>query len=188
MTNKAACGTPQQDTVLIDDPSATHFCSARRPDGVDSVQLSGRRSLDFHADEAFEIDGVRAERQHTTCSTSSHSPTSDSVLCSGAVGIPSLTVWFRADSSTSAQEVDRMLSRIQIVQGRPGVPSYSSLGGAPTGPLVAGYTPVLKAAGLKAHSKPVKSLSYPAGTILGVSPAVGTMLPVGAIVTVTVAK
>jgi beta-lactam-binding protein with PASTA domain len=35
--------------------------------------------------------------------------------------------------------------------------------------------------------KPVKSPSYPDGTVLGVSPAVGTVLPVGATVTVTVA-
>ncbi|WP_427888894.1 PASTA domain-containing protein [Kribbella sp. GL6] len=187
-TNKASCGTPRQDTVLIDDPSAVHLCASSRPTGVDSVGLYyGQPPRGFHADETFEIDGVRAERQQTTCVFYDGLKRS-LMTCTGTVFLPSLRVWFRAESSTEVLAVDRMLSRIQIVRDRAGVPSYSSLGGAPTGPRIGSYLPLLTAADLKVATKRVKSPSYPSGTILGVSPPVGTMLPVGATVTVTVAE
>ena len=57
-----------------------------------------------------------------------------------------------------------------------------------TRPLVNVAASLLAAAGLKMQYKRVKSPSYPSGTILGVSPAAGTMLPVGSTVTVTVAR
>ena len=57
-TNKSSCGTPYQDTVQIDDPSALHLCLSNRPKGVESVQLTGvPPSLDYHADETILIDG-----------------------------------------------------------------------------------------------------------------------------------
>jgi PASTA domain len=184
-TNKSSCGTPQQDTVQIDDPAAANLCMINRPVGVDSVQLTGAPpSLDYHADETIVIDGVQAQRQRTSCLDGWQGTR----VCMGAVGIPSLKVWFYAESSTSAEEVDRILDRIQILRDRSGVPSYSSLGGPPTGPLARNYAPLLAAAGLTVQYKQVKSPSYPHGTILGVSPAVGTMLSVGSTVTVTVAR
>ncbi|TCC20340.1 PASTA domain-containing protein [Kribbella speibonae] len=187
-TNKSRCGTPQQDTVLLHDPTAVLFCLAFRPAGVESVGLYyGRPRGDFHADETFEIDGVRAERQRTTCVMSKY-PKANTPNCGGIVSIPSLKLWFQADSSTSAEEVERMLGQIRIVPDQSGVPSYWMGVGPPTGPLVADYLPLLTAAGLKAQYKRVQSPNAPAGTILGVSPAVGTMLPVGSSVTVTVVK
>ena len=186
-TNKSMCGTPRHDTLLLDDPTAALFCMAYRPAGVESVEVAnGRPNLNFHADETFEIDGVRAERQRTNCETGGLK--TRVTTCTSTVFLPSQGAWFRAASSTSAAEVDRLLSRIQVVTDRSGVPSYWSLGGAPTGPLVTTYLPLLAKAGLKAQYKQVKSPSYPTGTILGVSPAAGTMLPVGSTVTVTVAK
>ncbi|HEY3562384.1 MAG TPA: PASTA domain-containing protein [Kribbella sp.] len=183
-TNKSSCGTPQQDTVLIDDPSAAHFCQSRRPRGVESVQLSASPRSDFRADQTLSIDGVPAKRQRTTCS--GESPGVE--VCSGVVGIPSLGVWFRVESSTSAAEVGRILDRIMIVPDRTGVPSYLSqfrptvaLGGADFGH-------VLEKADLRPVFRTVKSPSYPSGMILGVSPRAGTMLPVGSTVTVTVAR
>ncbi|MFF0264901.1 PASTA domain-containing protein [Kribbella sp. NPDC004536] len=187
-TNKSNCGTPRQDTLLLDDPTEAQLCMFYRPAGVESVQLAnGGPRADFRADRTLEIDGVPAERQQTTCAVSKRLKTSVT-FCSGTVFIPSLLVWFRAESSTDAAEVDRMLDRIQILSEQSGVPSYWSLGGAPTGPVVGKYTPLLAVAGLKARYKQVKSPSYPTGTILGVSPAAGTVLPVGSTVTVTVAK
>ncbi|RZU19394.1 PASTA domain-containing protein [Kribbella rubisoli] len=189
-TNRSQCGTPMQDTVQIDDPSARLYCMAFRPAGVESVGLYyGSPRAEFRADETFEIGGVRAERQRTTCSTSNYPKANrNTTTCGGTVSIPSLKVWFRAESSTSAADVDRMLSRIQIVPGRSGVLSPWTVTGPPTGPLVGNYTPLLAAAGLKAQYKRVKSPSYPTGTIISISPAAGTMLPVGSTVTVTIAR
>lgn len=185
-TNKSQCGTPKQDTVLIDDPSAMLFCGAFRPAEVESVELYyGRPRAEFRADETFEIGGVRAERQRTTCSISNY-PKANTTTCGGTVSIPSLKVWFRAESSTSAAEVDRMLARIAIVPDRTGVPSVQALRVDLNGPKGTAYAGVLRQLGLKTQFHTVKSPSYPAGLVLKVSPAPGTMLKPGAIVTVTV--
>lgn len=187
-TDKSRCGTPQADTVLVDNPSAARECLAFRPAGVESVALGvGSPRAGFHVDETFEIDGVRAERQATTCQVSNRS-TPEPAVCSGTVFIPSLKVWFTADSSTDAAEVEQVLRGIEIVADRSGVLSPWTIGGPPTGPLLTSYTPLLAEVGLTAQPKRVKSPNYPSGTILGVSPASGTMLPLGATVTVTVAR
>ncbi len=176
-TNFSRCGTPRKDTVLIDDPSAASYCHRQRPTKVDSVELRSTPPADFHADEAFTIDGVRAERQRTVCL--------EGGLCRGAVGIPSLQVWFRAESSTSAEAVDRTLTRIEIVKNRIGVPSYQSQAERPTGTA---YAKELEQMGLKAGFLTRKSRSYRVGEIFGVSPRPGTLLTPGATVTVTVVK
>ncbi|WP_329003293.1 PASTA domain-containing protein [Kribbella sp. NBC_00709] len=184
-TNQASCGTPTKDTVLIDDPSAYTYCARFRASGVESVQLVyGIAPPQFHADETFEIDGVRAQRQRTTCSTSKYFR-SNTTTCVSTVFIPSLKVWFRADSSTNADEVGRILDRIAIVTDQTGVPSYQA---DPRLSRGAAYADVLKELGFKPQIRPVRSPSYPAGQVLGVSPATGTMLKPGATVTVTVAK
>ncbi|MGZ0151068.1 PASTA domain-containing protein [Kribbella sp. WER1] len=182
--NRSACGTPLENTVQVDDPSMTRECLVGRPHDVDSVQVSDAPIVGFQADEKLVIDGVQAERQRTSCLDSAIG----SSVCTGAVGVPSLGVWFRAESSTSADVVDRLLARIRIVPDQAGVPSPWSVTGPPTGPLVDGYLPRLIAVGLKFQIKQVKSPSYPSGTLLGVSPAAGTMLPMGTTVVVSVAK
>lgn len=174
-TNLSRCGTPRKDTVLIDDPSAASDCRRQRPTKVDSVELSSSPTIGFHADEALTIDGVRAERQRTDCQ--------EGGTCWGAVGIPSLQVWFRAESSTSAEEVDRTLTRIEIVKYQVGVPSYQSQATRPTG---AAYAKALEQLGLKAKFLTRTSQSYRVGEIFGVSPRPGTLLTPGATVTVTV--
>jgi hypothetical protein len=174
-TNFSRCGTPRKDTVLIDDPSAASYCHLPRPPKVDSVELKSTPTIDFHADENFTIDGVKAERQRTACTAAG--------VCWGAVGIPSHHVWFRAASSTSADEVDWILAQIEIVTDRTGVPSYQPLGKRPTG---AAYAKVLEREGLKARFRTRTSSIYPVGMIVGVSPAPGTVLELGSTVTVTV--
>lgn len=186
-TNKSQCGTPKQDTVLIDDPSAALFCGAFRPAGVESVELHyGRPRAEFRADQKFQIGGVPAERQRTTCSVSNY-PKANTTTCGATVSIPSLKVWFRAESSTSAAEVDRMLGRIAIVADRTGVPSYEALRVDLHGPTGTAYAAVLRQVGLKSQFHSVRSPNYPAGQVLKVAPAPGTMLEPGATVTVTVA-
>ena len=187
-SNKSQCGTPKQDTVQIDDPSAMLFCAAFRPAGVESVEMHyGSPRVDFRADETFQIDGVRAERQRTSCSRTNYPEAkADTTICDGTVSIPSLKVWFRAESSTSAAEVDRMLARIAIIADRTGVPSYEALRVDLHGPTGTAYAAVLRQVGLKSRLLTVRSPNYPAGQVLKVSPAPGTMLKPGATVTVTV--
>jgi PASTA domain-containing protein len=186
-TNKSQCGTPKQDTVLIDDPSAALFCGAFRAAGVESVELHyGRPRAEFRADQKFQIGGVPAERQRTTCSVSNY-PKANTTTCGATVSIPSLEVWFRADSSTSAAEVDRMLARIAIVPDRTGVPSFQALRVDLNGATGAAYADVLRQVGLKSQIYTLRSPNYLPGQVLKVSPAPGTMLKPGATVAVIVA-
>ncbi|MEU4293990.1 PASTA domain-containing protein [Kribbella sp. NPDC026596] len=186
-TNELTCATPKKDTVLIDVGAVT-LCGMPRPVGVESLEL-GRgvpQVFDFHAEETLEIDGVRAERQRTTCSDEGNF-LGQGTICTGAVFIPSLDVWFLAESSTNAEEVDRMLGRIVVEPDLVGVPGYRAIdrdGKQPTGE---DYAPLLEQAGLKAEFRTRKSPGYPAGTIFTAVPAPGTMVAPGATVTITVA-
>jgi hypothetical protein len=156
-----------------------------RPEGVESVDVGpGRPTIfDLTADEIIEIDGVRAERRHTTCAVGNFYKVR---TCSGGVRIPSLDTWFWAESSTSAEEVDRILERITIVPDQVGVPDFSSMatnGRRPTGDM---YADALRKLGLKPTIRTIKSPSYTPGQLWAVSPVPGTMLPVGATVVLTV--
>jgi hypothetical protein len=179
--NQTKCLTPQRDTVVLArDP---HFCAMPRPVGVESVDLGrGKPSLfGITADQTIEIDGVRAERRHTTCTEQNMYSVR---ICSGGVRIPSLDTWFWAESSTSAEEVDRILERITIVPNRVGVPHYQNL--SMDGNSAEKYADMLRELGLKSTVRTIKSPSYDPGQLMGVSPVPGTMLPLGATVTLTV--
>ncbi|NEA31441.1 PASTA domain-containing protein [Streptomyces sp. SID13031] len=186
-TNQVHCGTPQSDTVLIDELFVT-LCATRRPAGVDSVRVGigvaqVQYSYNFHADETFEIDGVRAERQRTTCGPGM---LGGHEICTGIVLVPSLGTWFVADSSTSAEEVDRILERIVVVPDRVGVPESGpvvSKGGGSSGRR---YAELLRSLGLEVETKTLSNPDYGPGALLKVSPFPGTMLKPGSTVTITV--
>jgi hypothetical protein len=66
-TNTMRCGAPMKDTVII-DVAIVPGCLAPAPTGVDSVEITqGEPLFDFTADDEFTVDGVRAQRQVTTC-------------------------------------------------------------------------------------------------------------------------
>ncbi|RZT20424.1 PASTA domain-containing protein [Kribbella sp. VKM Ac-2569] len=176
-TDVSRCGTPRRDTVLIDDPGAVSYCDLPRPPDVDSVELAAAPPVGFQVDETFTVDGVRAERRRTTCA-------SDGV-CWGGVGLPTLQVWFRASSSTSADEVDRILARIAIVRNQVGVPSFRSLDESRSGTA---YAKLLQQLGLRAEFRTRTSLVYKPGRVVSISPSPGTLLRPGDTVTLTVIK
>ncbi len=183
-TNDQRCGTPQTDTVIVDLAAIT-YCLIARPAGVESLHLASGKPLlfEFHTDYAIEVDGVAAERQRTSCTDQA---ISDVIVCSGAVRIPSLDVVFRAESSTNAAEVDRMLERITIIPDHVGVPAFRILSVEGRGPSGEKYAGVLRDLGLKPKIQTTKSPSYDPGQVMAVSPIPGTMVPVGATVIVTV--
>jgi len=179
-TNQLRCGTPQKDTVII-DAGPQNLCETPYPDGVESVYLASRTRIDFQADETFQIDGVRAERQRTRCTGDNRV-----TVCSGTVFIPSLNASFRAESSASPGEVDRILARIMIVPNKVGVPEPLFSESNPAARFGEQYTDRLTALGLKPDIQTGKSPGSIPGNILAVSPSPGTMLTPGATVTVTV--
>jgi hypothetical protein len=182
-TNQHGCGTPTMDTVLI-DVGPVNLCMIYRPRGVESLHLAqGKPSRDFRADEMIEVDGVRAERQRTKCVPDGPR---EADLCRGMVFLPTLDVWFQAESSTNADEVDRMLERISIVPDRVGVPPWKWMWNPNDGTSGERYAAALRKLGLVPKIRTIKSPGYTPGELLDISPAAGTMLPPGSTVTLTV--
>jgi hypothetical protein len=181
-TNQLGCGTPLKDTVII-DAGPQNLCQIDRPKGVESVMVRSGKPIDFHADETFQLDGVRAERQRTTCTPV---PANRFTVCSGTVFIPSLDVAFQAESSTNAGEVHSILARITIVPDKVGVPEPQFGESNPAARFGEQYADRLTALGLKPNIQTRKSPGSIPGTVLAVSPSPGTMLTPGATVTVNV--
>lgn len=181
-TNVTRCGVPQQDTVVI-DVGAVDACLVKRPRGVESVEVThGKPRFDFTADETFTVDGVEAQRQETRCEPD----VGDTRVCNATVYLPSLGVSFRAESSSSAADVDRILEQIRLAPDQVGVPGYQTLAANQQGDSGEKYLDALREAGFTGEVRTKKLPGVAAGYVLGASPQPGTMLDPGAVVTVTV--
>lgn len=181
-TGKMHCGTPLEDTVVI-DPGAIRNCLVPRPAGVDSVWVyESVPTRNYRADETYEIDGVRAERQQTSCGRGND----ESVMCTGVVGLPSLGVYFEASSSTSRATVDEILENVRILDDRAGVPGYLAVTSSRQEDSFDAYADRLRSVGLSLSKVEVTKPGMSAGFVLEVSPAPGSLLRPGEKVTVTV--
>lgn len=182
-TNQTKCGVARQDTVII-NVGGIDACYASPSAGVDSVELGqGKPRFDFAADDTLEIDGEQAQRQRTTCTKA----TRDRVqVCAGTVYFPAQATWFRAESTTSRDDVDRTLSGIRIELDRIGVPTYQPLTLNAQGRSGDIYAARLAEAGFDVD---IRTRKIPAGTpgyVLDATPTPGTMLPPGSTVAITV--
>ena len=181
-TNRTRCGTPQRDTVVVDQP-VVETCAVPRPDGVESVTLTLGRPFGFQADEMTEVSGVPAERQETRCSKEF----GPGLVCAGAVYVPSEEVSVVAESSTGPNEVDRLLAEVAVLRQRVGVPGYMTVSTRAQEESGERYQQVLSRLGLASRVRYSHSSSWPSGFVVGVSPAPGTMIRNGSTVRVTVA-
>jgi hypothetical protein len=173
-TNQLRCGTPMHDTVVI-DPGGAHACGQARPAGVDSVELfSGGPRRYFTADRTLAVDGLAAQRQTTRCAEDPRGK-----VCYGTVYIPSLRVSFRAESSTGAAVVDRILEQVRVLPGQVAVPGFIDQDRRY-------YEGMVRDAGLTAEIRGIKRPGYDPGSVLDVSPPPGTMVAPGTVVTATV--
>lgn len=182
-TNQTRCGTPQKDTVVI-NVGAVAACAIGRPDGVESVELvQGEPRFDFQADHAVQIDGEEAQRQRTTCTRDTMGGVR---VCSGTVYFPAHSTWFRAESSTGPEDVDRLLDEIRVDSDRVGVPAFQPLAVNTQGRSGEEYAARLTEAGFNVEVQTRKISAGKPGYVLDASPAPGTMLPLGSPVTITV--
>lgn len=182
-TNQTRCGTPQKDTVVI-NVGAVDSCAIARPEGVESVEVvQGEPRFDFRADSTVQIDGEEAQRQRTTC-------TRDTIggvrVCSGTVYFPAHGALFRAESSTSPEEVDRILDQIRVDPERVGVPAFQPLAVNTQGRSGEKYAALLTEQGFDVQVHTRKITAGTPGYVLDASPTPGTMLAPGSSVTITV--
>ncbi len=181
-TNRTRCGTPKRDTVVI-DVSSIPLCLTLRPRGVESVELSqGNPRFDFKADDTTQVDGVAAQRQRTSCKGDQ----ADFEVCAGTLYLPSMKVSFRAESSTSAATVDRILQRVRILPDAVGVPGFEDLNARLQGGAGAQYVKTLREAGLAVEMRTRAVRPIDPGYVLAAEPAPGTVMRPGDVVTVTV--
>ncbi|TDD60434.1 PASTA domain-containing protein [Kribbella antibiotica] len=174
--NATYCFTPQRDTVIVNQ-GPEGYCMARRPEGVESIEILRGKStrFPFRDGKIVEIGGARAERLPTVCVASdSDRPTE----CSATVYFPTLDVTVHLESTTGAAEVDRMIGWIVVVPDQVGVPEYAT--------PVTKYTAELTALGLRPVVVTKKIPRYQDGDILDVVPAPGVLVAPGATVTITV--
>lgn len=174
-TNVMRCADAKEDSVLI-DIVAVPLCAHPRPEGVESVEVAqGEPRFDFTVDETLRIDDVPAQRQATACT-----PSEGVRVCAGTIYIPSMRVSFRAESSTSPAEVDRILDRVRIMPERVGVPGHQ-------GRHEEKYLEMLRDTGLVARVRTTTASPFEGGEVVDTTPRPGTMLGAGDVVTVTVA-
>jgi hypothetical protein len=189
-TNQTHCGTPLSDTVVI-DVGGIEACFVPMPRDVDSVELQeGPARFDFVADQRSTIDGVEVQRQATSCASATAGVpfvgtgrAGTTRICTGTIFIPSLSVSFRAESSTDAATVDTILSWIRIVPDAVAVPGYEHANGEiPQGGARDRFTGDARAEGLGVQVTTERRSAGIPGMIIGVSPVPGTMVPPGTVV------
>lgn len=182
-TNQTQCGTPQKDTVVI-NVGVIETCAIGRPETVESVEIvQGEPRFDFRVDSTIEIDGEEAQRQRTTCSRDTFGGVR---VCSGTVYFPAHGTWFRAESSTSPDEVDRILEQIRVDSERVGVPAFQPLAVQTQGRSGDKYAARLTELGFDVEVQTRKIAAGKPGYVLDASPTPGTMLPPGSSITITV--
>lgn len=184
-SNKAHCGTPQRDTVVVWQ-GAIQTCLAARPAGVESVQLAEAELFGFEPDTVVEVDGTEAEKQSTTCDTRAHIAGKDGVLCSAALHFPGQGVWVRVESSTDAVAVDALLEQVRVLDDLVGVPDHSAITVDEQGRSGEAYSALLRERGFDVRVETEKRWGFTPGYVLGVSPSPGTVVEPGSTVTVTV--
>ena len=180
-TNETECGTPQADTVVIDQGA---ICAADvpRPASVDSIEarapLDGE---DFSGWTEGEVDGAAVLRSPVE---------SEGGVTTAAAYVPAQAAVFVAESSSAdaAEVVNDLLAGIAILQEHATVPVFNDLSyDLDPRPAVDSYAERLRELGLAVEvvreNSPMSS-----GDVLAADPAVGSVVASGDTVTVTVAR
>lgn len=183
-TNAIGCGTPQTDTVVV-DVSVIEACAMPYPKDTSSVWLRERQPVDEIATwTPVEVDGEEALRSPDERFDGFRGAT----LYRASIYLRGRDVVFEASSTVSQEVVDEVLSRITILDTLVAVPGVSpaNYGTTPQSRAGENYVRMVREAGLVAEVVTERSQAT-AGFVLGVSPAPGTVVEPGTVVTVTVA-
>ena len=183
-TNKTNCGTPVKDTVVIDQ-GVTCLMLVERPADVDSLTVNpqGKLELDTSGWLEAEVGGEPALR----------SPVSrlDDGTVRQSVILPGADVSFVAESSSADGEavVDSLLDSLTVLRDHTTVPVFQDLGyDQDPAPMSDSYVARLAELGLSSDVVTRDGGGLDAGTVLEVTPAVGTVVAPGDTVRVVTAR
>lgn len=184
--NRTHCGTPRRDTVVVWQ-GGINTCLIPRPAGVESVELGEGEAWGFEPDSTVVIDGVEAKQQSTTCEERTNlRGAPNGVLCTAVLRFPDEGVWVRVESSTSAEKVEAILSRVHVLTGLVGVPDYSGIAAEAQEKSQEAYTRLLQERGFAVEVETKKMWPATPGHVLSTSPLPGTVVEPGSTITITV--
>jgi hypothetical protein len=181
-TNRTYCGTPQKDTVVIDQP-VVEACAAPRPTGVDSVTLTQGRPHDGVSASPAQVSGVAVRQAPIACSENF----GPGVLCTGSIYVPSENVSIVV-ASGRRPVVERLLEDVYVMPARIAVPGFMLYSVRAQEKSGQRYVRALRELGLRPDVRLTGDSGWPSGFVSGVSPRVGTMLRPGDTVTVEVSR
>ncbi|MGN0063369.1 MAG: PASTA domain-containing protein [Nocardioides sp.] len=188
--NSTRCGTPLEDTYVIDS-GAICLAYVPRDAGVEALNIvEGHRP--YQVDENYEertLDGELVRISAIECA--SLSAQEGGVLCQGVLYAPGPKVGFIASSSThpiaaARLEVERMLAQVRLLDGEVAVPDWVRYSNDHQRRSGARYVAALEELGFTVETTTRVDRGWGPGFVRGVEPVSGTILPRGATVTVTV--
>lgn len=180
-TNALRCGTATEPTVVV-DVTVVEACAWLSPRAFDNVWVEQgvNRNL-FRPVEDFEIDGVAAQRDHTTCRRYGERGSE----CSSTVFVPSANASYRAQAATR-QGVEQILSWILMVRDRVAVPGLGQANmNHQDDDAGEHYRSQLEAAGLRVEVATELRPGFKPGYVLAVTPRPGTMVQPGDVIHMT---
>lgn len=181
-TNKTECGTPQRDTVVIDQ-GVICLALVPRPAGVDSLTIQSSYGVgDTGGWAEDEVGGEPALRSPVT--------RQDGVVRQ-TVLVPSVETLFVAESSSAdgAEVVGSLLDGLAVLSEHTTVPAFQDLAFQRGGmPMVDAYVDRLAEVGLAAEVIRRDGRGLDDGTVLGTDPAVGSVIAPDDVVRVVAAR
>ncbi|HET7356692.1 MAG TPA: PASTA domain-containing protein [Nocardioidaceae bacterium] len=184
-TNQTRCGQPQTNTVVIDQ-GVVPLCAIMGPQTASDVelQIAPEAPSNFATATPTSIDGVVAMKTPLRCTSEGSFAANPYQLCTESLWVQQERALFTV-TSPHASTVRRLLASVRVHKGYVAVPFTYSAGATRD---VRSFTEAARAEGLQVQTRLDRTSSSPAGWIVDVDPAVGSMLRPGATVQVTVSS
>ena len=186
---------PAKDTFNVDPPGRpvrldSCFSSYTRRAGVESVIANSSIDAEVPTPGAreIELDGLTAFRTPVTCEDLRGGGRSGVVeLCRGLVFVPEEQASITVTSTTDAQTVEDLLDQVRVLDDAAAVPWLTFDRGRTVAVRTGEYQDRVRGLGLVPRVRRVPSDVRP-GTVLGLVPDIGTMLPLGSEVAIEVSR
>jgi len=182
-TNAVRCGTPERDTVIVDQGAV---CAALFPFPADTsaVEVRPRYSVDDR--DGYTETRVEGEQALLSPVECPRGRTAGAHTCRRTLVLPARDIVFAAETSRGRAALDDILARVAILDQDVAVPGYSLLALDHQGRAGAAYSEALRDAGLQVKIVTQTRRGIEPGYVLGAVPSPGAVVEAGSRVTVTV--
>ena len=182
--NALTCGTPTRDTVVV-DRGVTELCLKPFPAGVTSVEV---RTIDEDMDDVSGWTSGEVDGEEAMLSPDQAVAGTPPTIYESSVFLPLRDAMFVASSTVSQAAADEALTHIAVLESLIAVPGISPANYGVVDQSKAGetYVRTLEEAGFTVEVVTDRSQGISPGFVLGASPAPGTVVEPGSLVTVTV--